>query len=51
MKCLIDYTVDGQKVRTTVKAPTTVQALMRLLETLPEGTQVKAIVRAVKEPH
>lgn len=48
MKCRIDYTVDGSYGHAVVIAPTSIDAVLLWLETLPESVAVKLIVRAVK---
>jgi len=48
MKCQIDYIVEGTRGQAVVIAPTSIDAVLLWLETLPESVAVKVIVRAVK---
>jgi len=48
VKCQIDYVVDGSRGQAVVIAPTSIDALLLSLETLPESVAVKVIVRALK---
>lgn len=46
-RCQIDYSINGTKAHTVIYAPSSIDALLRLLETLPPTVAVKALVRVL----
>lgn len=48
MICQITLCVEGVHSKTTIVAPSSIDALLKVLETLPQTVDVSAIVRVLK---
>jgi hypothetical protein len=47
MNCQIEYSLNGQRGRVEVEAPTSIDGLLQWLATVPQTSAVKAIVRVL----
>ncbi len=48
MICRVTLTIDSVRTQSTVIAPSSIAALLLVLQTVPEDAAVKAIVRVVR---
>ncbi len=48
MICRVTLSLNGVRSNTTVRAPSSIDALLLVLETVPESTAVKAIVKVLQ---